>query len=409
MNLGNSLFHARKKCGLSQEDVAEKLGVSRQTVSKWETDETVPDIYQSKKMAVLYNMSLDELIDFDIDINEIQEIIDKTSEEVEEKIDWTNAWGKKYPILLRYQSEVNHPNYARRLCVMLDELKQEYEQIPVSPHAKERILAGIAQGKAATAVQSHSTKSGERKKKSHIIYILRNTGATAAAAMAALVILTNVNPTIANAMENVPILGPISKIVTFRTYENQTNHFEAKVDVPEIESAPAEVNQSIEEYANALIAQYESDLRSSQGEGNYSLTSSYQVVTDTPNYLCLRIDTTLVMASGTEYTKVFTVDKRTGKMISLSDLFRNKPEMLTAISDNIKEQMQAQMAADSSVTYFYNSDMPEWDFKELRGDESFYFNEKGELVITFDETDVAPAYMGAVEFAIPQSVTGTLE
>ena len=269
----------------------------------------------------------------------------------------------------------------------IDELKQEYEQIPVSPHAKERILAGIAQGKAATAVQSHSTKSGERKKKSHIIYILRNTGATAVAAMAALVILTNINPTIANAMENVPILGPISKIVTFRTYEDQTNHFEAKVDVPEIESAPAEVNQSIEEYANALIAQYESDLRSSQGEGNYSLTSSYQVVTDTPNYLCLRIDTTLVMASGTEYTKV----------------------LLTAISDNIKEQMQAQMAADSSVTYFYNSDMPEWDFKELRGDESFYFNEKGELVITFDETDVAPAYMGAVEFAIPQSVTGTLE
>ena len=44
----------------------------------------------------------------------------------------------------------------------IDELKQEYEQIPVSPHAKERILAGIAQGKAATAVQSHSTKSGER-------------------------------------------------------------------------------------------------------------------------------------------------------------------------------------------------------------------------------------------------------
>ena len=291
----------------------------------------------------------------------------------------------------------------------IDELKQEYEQIPVSPHAKERILAGIAQGKASVKEQANSSNVKNRKNKPRLVYILRNTSATAVAAMDALVILTNINPTIANAMENVPILGPISKIVTFRTYEDQTNHFEAKVDVPEIESAPAEVNQSIEEYANALIAQYESDLRSSQGEGNYSLTSSYQVVTDTPNYLCLRIDTTLVMASGTEYTKVFTIDKRTGKMISLSDLFRNKPEMLTAISDNIKEQMQAQMAADSSVTYFYNSDMPEWDFKELRGDESFYFNEKGELVITFDETDVAPAYMGAVEFAIPQSVTGTLE
>lgn len=57
MNLGNSLFHARKKCGLSQEVVAEKLGVSRQTVSKWETDETVPGIYQSKKMVKLYHIS----------------------------------------------------------------------------------------------------------------------------------------------------------------------------------------------------------------------------------------------------------------------------------------------------------------------------------------------------------------
>lgn len=127
MNLGNSLFHARKKCGLSQEEVAEKLGVSRQTVSKWETDETIPDIRQSKKMAVLYNMSLDELIVFDVDVKEIQEIIDKTSEETEEKIDWTNAWGKKYPILLQYQSKVNVPNYARRLSVLLNELKQEYQ------------------------------------------------------------------------------------------------------------------------------------------------------------------------------------------------------------------------------------------------------------------------------------------
>lgn len=126
MNLGNSLFHARKRCGLSQEDVAEKLGVSRQTVSKWETDETVPDIRQSKKMAMLYNMSLDELIDFDIDMKEIQETIDRTNEEAEEKINWTNAWGKRYPILLEYQTKVNIPQYAHRIGVMLDELKQEY-------------------------------------------------------------------------------------------------------------------------------------------------------------------------------------------------------------------------------------------------------------------------------------------
>ena len=126
MNLGNSLFHARKKCGLSQEEVAERLGVSRQTITKWETDETLPDIRQSKRMALLYNLTLDELIDFDLDVNEIQKMIERTSEEVEEKIDWTSAWGRKYPILISYQKEVNIPNYAVRLGVMIDELKEEY-------------------------------------------------------------------------------------------------------------------------------------------------------------------------------------------------------------------------------------------------------------------------------------------
>lgn len=38
MSLGSSLMNARKKCGLSQEKVAEKLGVSRQTISKWELE-----------------------------------------------------------------------------------------------------------------------------------------------------------------------------------------------------------------------------------------------------------------------------------------------------------------------------------------------------------------------------------
>lgn len=126
MNLGNHLVQARKKAGLSQEAVAEKLGVSRQTISKRETDETVPDIYQSKKLAKLYHLSLDELIEFDVELKEIEHVIKNTDEKKEAKVDWTNAWSKKYPVLATYQQVVNIDGYASVIRKMLEQLKMDY-------------------------------------------------------------------------------------------------------------------------------------------------------------------------------------------------------------------------------------------------------------------------------------------
>ncbi|MBO7196524.1 MAG: helix-turn-helix transcriptional regulator [Clostridia bacterium] len=58
----NRLFELRKKHGLSQEDLAEKLGVSRQAVSKWERSEASPDTDNLIALAKIYDLSLDELI-----------------------------------------------------------------------------------------------------------------------------------------------------------------------------------------------------------------------------------------------------------------------------------------------------------------------------------------------------------
>ena len=126
MSLGNNLFYARKKSGLSQEEAAGKLGVSRQTISKWELDETLPDICQSKKLANMYGLSLDELIEFDIDVKEIQEIIDRTDDAVSEKVDWTKAWSKKYPVLETYQNKVEKQVYETELNRMLGDLEKKY-------------------------------------------------------------------------------------------------------------------------------------------------------------------------------------------------------------------------------------------------------------------------------------------
>lgn len=277
----------------------------------------------------------------------------------------------------------------------LAEMKKKYEEIPVPEQALERMKQGIESAKKESKILK-------------ITKYMKNTGVTAAAAVLAITVLTNVNPTIANAMEQIPVIGAIAKVVTFRTYEDHTNNFEAEIQVPKIETENSQaadgLNKTIEEYAQSLIKQYEDDLKSSEGQGNYSLTSNYEVVTDSEQYLSLRINTTLAMGSGTQYVKIFTIDKKTGEILTLDSLFKDVPDYKEKISQNIKKQMEDQMAADENIFYFYHSENPEDDFKGITGEESFYFNQTGELVIAFDEYEVAPGYMGAVEFTIPKDL-----
>lgn len=66
MNLGQKIASLRKKNNLSQEELAERIGVTRQTISKWELEETTPDINQAKILSKTFNVSLDELVNNDV-------------------------------------------------------------------------------------------------------------------------------------------------------------------------------------------------------------------------------------------------------------------------------------------------------------------------------------------------------
>ena len=65
MSLGDRIHELRKKHNLSQEQLADEVGVARQTISKWELGETAPDIKQTKALAQIFKISLDELINGD--------------------------------------------------------------------------------------------------------------------------------------------------------------------------------------------------------------------------------------------------------------------------------------------------------------------------------------------------------
>ena len=72
MKLGENILKSRKRSGLSQEQLGEQCGVTRQTISNWELGETAPNPEQLKLLSKALNISIDELLD-----NEVKEVLMK--------------------------------------------------------------------------------------------------------------------------------------------------------------------------------------------------------------------------------------------------------------------------------------------------------------------------------------------
>lgn len=306
----------------------------------------------------------------------------------------------------------------------LEKMKQEYQEIPIPAELRARVEAGIREAKKAKAAESefHSidtvTTEGKKrpmkKKNSKMILFVKTAGGAVAAAAIAITVMANSGANIAHAMAKIPVIGTIAEVVTFRNYEDTTNDMSANVKVPEVEVKNEDgtvnqggtnaINQSIQEYTDEIIAQYQADVEAADGEGHQEVSLDYQVITDTDRLYSIRFNKLVVMASGEETVKIYHIDKQTGKMINLSGIFKEGTNFIDPISKNIKEQMKEQMAADENVIYWLNSDTPEWDFNAITADSTFYINENGKLVIVFNEGDVGPMSMGVVEFEIPTEV-----
>lgn len=305
----------------------------------------------------------------------------------------------------------------------LKQLKEEYENMTIPEAGRERLQAGIDRARM-------EKKRAERVRR-------RSAWTAAAAAVIVLIALPNTNMQIAHAMENIPVLGGFFRLVTVRQYNYSDDNHDAEVELAQIsygedagEGVPAgevavgaatlegtaaesvegvgvgAVNQDMEATVEELIRQFEDTLSE---EGYHGLHVTQEVVTDNALYYTVKLSALETEASGYEHNQFYTIAKQTGNVVTLEDLFAEGSDYISAISENIKTQMKEQMAADEGVIYFLdNDDMPEFNFQGITEQTNFYFNEKNELVIAFDEYEVAPGSMGAPEFVIPQEVTAAL-
>ena len=257
----------------------------------------------------------------------------------------------------------------------------------------------------------------ENKKNRNRRRILRLTSAAAACA-ALFVILPNTSAGIAYAMEQMPVIGSLAEAVTFRNYEYKSDRNMAEVEMPQInpgqiaadsevqenlERSAEEINAEIREHTDELVEQFKANLE--KEEGYQDIVVKSEVLTTTADYFTLKLICYQGAGSGTQWNYYYTIDLHTGERLLLKDLFREGADYITPISENIKEQMRERMAADDKVYYWLDDDIEEWNFKTITDETSFYVNDAGNIVIGFDEGEVAPMYMGTVEFEIPAEVT----
>lgn len=169
-----------------------------------------------------------------------------------------------------------------------------------------------------------------------------------------------------------------------------------------LDRTTAEINAEIQEITDNLITEFETNLKNEWGYQDVVVTS--EVLATTPDYFTLKLICYQGAGSGYEWNYFYTIDLNTGERLQLKDIFKEGADYITPISDNIKQQMQERMDADENVYYWLNDEIEEWNFQAITDETSFYLNEKGNVVIGFNEGDVAPMYMGTVEFEIPAEV-----
>lgn len=287
----------------------------------------------------------------------------------------------------------------------LQGLKKEYNSHKMTKEQTEQLHQKIREAK-----QMEPMKHKQAEK-------LKFVAVAAAAVIGVFVILPNTSGTIAHAMEQIPVIGELVKVVTFRDYEYETDRNMADIEVPEIqpESHPennalqenlnrttAEINAEIQTITDNLIKEFETNLKNEWGYQDVVVKS--EVLATTPDYFTLKLICYQGAGSGYEWNYFYTIDLNTGERLKLKDIFKEGADYITPISENIKLQMQERMDADENVYYWLNDEIEEWNFKAITDETSFYLNEKGNVVIGFNEGDVAPMYMGTVEFEIPADV-----
>lgn len=284
-----------------------------------------------------------------------------------------------------------------------------------------------------TAILSVDKESARKKYRRRLVMKgLRYGAAAAAALLLCMTVGLNTNEVFAKGMSELPVIGPLAKVLTIRSYEEKTEDFDISVNVPEIQietpSANAEnglenltdtafvgdINKEIERIVEQFIEQSKQDYADYKkaffetggteeewADRNMDIDVNYEVKYQEGSVLSLvlTVDKGWVNAYGERY--YYNLDLKGQRQLTLKDVMGD--DYQKTANESIFRQMRERLDADENSCYWgmgaAEDDLVE-GFKTVDESTKFYLNSEGKPVVCFEKYEVAPGYMGVQEFEI---------
>ncbi len=254
----------------------------------------------------------------------------------------------------------------------------------------------------------------KRTAKRRALRLLGGAAGLAAVLIVAFTAAANSGQAAAQAMAGVPGIGRLVRVVTFRSYRDTLDLAQAQVDTLMVhgladEALQREINTALADWSDQMIARYHSDLEAIGAlGGREAVDCRLGQVTMTDRFLSVQLCATVAQGSAQELTRWYTADLKTGRLLTLKDLFADGADYVGAISGEIRSQMEYALQEDPHAGWLLRSEAEPLGFWEIDPNQPFTLTEEGRLVIAFDEGQVGIGALGAVEFEIPAEVTSPL-
>ena len=285
----------------------------------------------------------------------------------------------------------------------LADRKQDYDNIKIPEELHRRVEQEIEKSRAREKV----IQLNRRKR------WIRNTAAAAAAVCVVFTTALNTSTAFAEETAQLPVIGTLARVLTFRNYEAVKDGIGIVVEVPTFDMIQTETGIQVDEvnrqiydlcrqYADEAVKRAEEYRKAFLDTGGteeeweahkIQINVGYEIKSQTDQYLSFIVRGTESWTTACSESRYYNIDVNTGKRVTLADFFGK--DYVEAVNTDIREQIAQRKEAGE---VFWTEE--EGGFSGITEDAKFYVNEAGNPVIVFEKYEIAPGSSGEIEFEI---------